>query len=194
MAKTLISHPILGPKTFFMGLTSTSSQTMFQAIIYAISRKTNEPNLRKWGKKIISDLILACLAQIQVAKIYWLVLPLLVVRYYSKLSSYAISRKTNEPNLRKWQDLILDLILACLAKKKNLWVLPLLDVIHCCKQSLHPISRKTNELNLRKWQKTQFQTQFWSPQIFFCEFLPLLYVRNCCYQCMQLQGKIMNQT
>ena len=31
------------------------------------------------------------------------VLPLLAARYCSKLSSYAISRKTNEPNLRKWQ-------------------------------------------------------------------------------------------
>ena len=31
------------------------------------------------------------------------VLPLLNVRHYCKLSFYAISRKTNEPNLRKWQ-------------------------------------------------------------------------------------------
>ena len=30
------------------------------------------------------------------------VLPLLVVRQCSELSSYAISRKTNEPNLKKW--------------------------------------------------------------------------------------------
>ena len=31
------------------------------------------------------------------------VLPLLIVRQCSKLSSYAISRKINEPNLKKWQ-------------------------------------------------------------------------------------------
>ena len=31
------------------------------------------------------------------------ILPLLVVRHCSKLSSYAIWRKTNERNLRKWQ-------------------------------------------------------------------------------------------
>ena len=30
-------------------------------------------------------------------------LALLVVRQYPKLTSYAISRKTNEPNLKKWQ-------------------------------------------------------------------------------------------
>ena len=31
------------------------------------------------------------------------VLPLVVVRHSSKISSYAIYRKTNEPNLRKWK-------------------------------------------------------------------------------------------
>ena len=36
-------------------------------------------------------------------KIFWRVLPLLVVRHCSKLSSYANLRKTNEPNLRKCQ-------------------------------------------------------------------------------------------
>ena len=30
-------------------------------------------------------------------------LPLLVVRHCSTLSCYAISKKTDEPNLRKWQ-------------------------------------------------------------------------------------------
>ena len=36
-------------------------------------------------------------------KIFFQVLLLLVVRYCSKLSSYAICMKTNEPNLKKWQ-------------------------------------------------------------------------------------------
>ena len=35
--------------------------------------------------------------------IFLWVLPLQVVRQCSRLSSYAISRKTNEPNLKKWQ-------------------------------------------------------------------------------------------
>ena len=40
-------------------------------------------------------------------------LPLLIIGHCPKLSSYAIYRKTNEPNLRKWQKkLILGLILA----------------------------------------------------------------------------------
>ena len=30
-------------------------------------------------------------------------LPLLVARHCSKLSSYAVLKKTNKPNLRKWQ-------------------------------------------------------------------------------------------
>ena len=37
-------------------------------------------------------------------KLFSWVLPVLVVRQYSKLSYYAISRKTNEPNFKKWQN------------------------------------------------------------------------------------------
>ena len=88
MAKT--GPKTWGPKTFFMGFTSTSSYAMFEAIIYAISRKTNEPNLRKWQKKLILDPILACFTQIWVPPTFFLqVLPLLVFRLCSKLSSYA---------------------------------------------------------------------------------------------------------
>ena len=36
-------------------------------------------------------------------KKFWRVLPLLVVRHCSKLSSYALYRKNNKPNLRKCQ-------------------------------------------------------------------------------------------
>ena len=46
------------------------------------------------------------------------VLPLLIIRNYSKLSSYTISWKTNEPNFRKMaENLILAPILACLPTK-----------------------------------------------------------------------------
>ena len=84
---------------------------------YAIWRKTNEPNLRKWQKKLILERILVCLAQIWPPQFFLQVLPLLVVRYCSKLSSYAISRKTNEPNWRKWQKkLVLGIILVYLAQ------------------------------------------------------------------------------
>ena len=46
-------------------------------------------------------------------KIFLWVLPLLDVRHSCKLSLYAISRKTKEPNLRKWlKNLVLGPILA----------------------------------------------------------------------------------
>ena len=104
------------------------------------------------AKKQILGQILACLVQMWSPKFFSLVLPLLDVIDCCKLSSYAISRKTNKPKLRKWQ------------KKPSfgpkvgppktfLWILSLLDVRHCCKRSLNAISKKTNEPNLRKWQK-----------------------------------------
>ena len=45
-------------------------------------------------------------------KFFSLVLPLLIVRQCSKLSSNVISRETNGPNFKKMTKLILDLILA----------------------------------------------------------------------------------
>ena len=49
------------------------------------------------AKNLVSGPILAP------TKISSLILPLLHVRHCCKLSMYAISRKTNDPNLRKWQ-------------------------------------------------------------------------------------------
>ena len=46
-----------------------------------------------WFKTLILD-----------PKLFSWVLSVLVVRQYSKLSYYAISRKTNEPNFKKWQN------------------------------------------------------------------------------------------
>ena len=55
------------------------------------------------------------------------VLLLLDVRYFSKLSFYAISMNTNKPNLRNWQkNLVSDPILAQICatkfKKKKKWL------------------------------------------------------------------------
>ena len=47
--------PKLGAKFFLMKFTSNTCQTLLQAIIFAISRKTNEPNLRKWQKTQFRD-------------------------------------------------------------------------------------------------------------------------------------------
>ena len=119
---------------------------------YAIWRKTNEPNLRKWQKKLILERILVCLAQIWPPQFFLQVLPLLVVRYCSKLSSYAISRKTNEPNWRKWQKkLVLGIILVYLAQIffffKNL--APSVTKYHGHLSSC-TISEKSNDPILRK--------------------------------------------
>ena len=55
------------------------------------------------GKNLILEPILAHLAQIWSSKKKFWVSTLLVVSYCSKISSYTIEKKTNEPNLRKWQ-------------------------------------------------------------------------------------------
>ena len=53
--------------------------------------------------KMILDLILTTLAQIWILKFFMWILPSLDVRLCRKPSLYAISRRTNEPSLRKWQ-------------------------------------------------------------------------------------------
>ena len=59
------------------------------------------------AKNLVSGLILVPLAQIWASKIFLWILPVLDVRHYCQLSLYAISRKTNKPNLWKWQKIIL---------------------------------------------------------------------------------------
>ena len=58
----------------------------------------NEPNLRKQQKTQFWD---KSLPKFRLNNFFSLILPLLVVRHCRKLSLYAISRKTNEPNFRK---------------------------------------------------------------------------------------------
>ena len=55
------------------------------------------------GKKLVLRLILAPLDRIWAPKFYSWILPLLHVIHHWKLSLYATSRKTNDPNLRKWK-------------------------------------------------------------------------------------------
>ena len=62
------------------------------------------------AKNLILDPILV---QVLAPKIIFEILPPLVVRHCSMLSSYAIQKKNNDPNSRKWQKkLILGLIKA----------------------------------------------------------------------------------
>ena len=79
--------------------------------LYAISRKTNESNLRKWQKNLVSGLILAHLTQIWAAKFFFFFfffffrnLAWSVTRYHVQLSPCTISEKTNTPILRKLSD------------------------------------------------------------------------------------------
>ena len=77
--------------------------------------------------------------QFEAPEIYFLVLPLLLVGKCSKLSSYAISKKTNERSFGP--------------PNCFLWVLPLLVIRYSSKLSSYAIYSKTNAPNLRKWQK-----------------------------------------
>ena len=54
------------------------------------------------AKNLISGSILVHLAKIWAPKIFSWVLPLLDVRYCPKLPSYSISRKTYDPDSKKW--------------------------------------------------------------------------------------------
>ena len=55
------------------------------------------------AKNLILGLILAFLTQLSAPKFFSRDLLLLVVRHCSRLTSYVILRKPNEPNLRLWQ-------------------------------------------------------------------------------------------
>ena len=102
-----------GPKKFFVNFTST--RNCCKLSFYAISRKTNEPNWRKWQKKLVLGIILVYLAQIQATKFvsffnffffffFFKNLAPSVTKYHGHLSSCTISEKTNDPILRKLRD------------------------------------------------------------------------------------------
>ena len=71
MAKTLILVPIWGPKNFLNGfLPLLVVRQCSKLSLYAISRKNNEPNLKKWQKNLILGPILDHLSQICLAKFF----------------------------------------------------------------------------------------------------------------------------
>ena len=107
------------------------------------------------SKNLIPGLILTYLTQIWNPRFFLQLLPLLVIRHSSKLSSYAIQRKINAANLRKWQLIKFWTRFWPVSPKfgpqKVLGgVLPILVVRHC---SSYAIQRKTSKPNLRKWKK-----------------------------------------
>ena len=118
--KILISDSICSPPSpsfpifFSWVLPLQVVRQCFKLSSYAISKKTNEPNLKKVTKKPNFGPDFGPNLDSQ---IFLQDLPLLVVRQCSKVSFYAIFKKTNEPNLRKWQkNTTLDLTLTCLAQ------------------------------------------------------------------------------
>ena len=148
--------PNLVPKNFLWDLTLPYVMDCCKLSLYAISRETNTPNLRKQQKKLVLGLLLVLLTQIWCPKFFSQTFPLLDVRHCCKLSLYPISRKTNEPNMRKrkkknqFQGSFQPVLAQIWSSKNFLCVLPLLDVMHCCKLSMYAISRKTNAKKLEK--------------------------------------------
>ena len=63
--------PNLDPKTFFVAFTLPDIRHCCKLSLYAISRKTNEPNLRKWQKNLVLGSILTHLAQIRVTNSFF---------------------------------------------------------------------------------------------------------------------------
>ena len=127
------------------------------------------------AKDLISGLILTPSHK----EIFSWVLPLLVVRNCSKLSSYAISTKTTEPNFRRWQKkLILGPILASLTQ---IWAAKFFFVdftsasIYILFQAIILCNLKENLLTkLAKMAKNLIlgptAAQIWTPNFFFVSF------------------------
>ena len=63
----------------------------------------NEPNLRKWQKAQFLAQLWPLWCKFGLPNFFLWILSVLGIRHCYTLSLYAISRKTNEPNLRKWK-------------------------------------------------------------------------------------------
>ena len=111
MAKNLVPGPIFSPlaqiwpqKIFFVDFT----YTICRLSLCAASRKTYQPNLRKWQKPSFGPNFgpfgpnLGC--QFILFYFFFKNLAPSVTRYYGQLSSCKISEKTNDPILRKLSD------------------------------------------------------------------------------------------
>ena len=124
MAKNLIFGLILvrfcqiwSQKLFSQILFLLNVMHCYKLSFYVILRKTTEPHLRKWKKTQCRARFWSLWLKFGRKKLFSQILSLLDVRHCCKLSQHTISRKTNEPNLRKWQKiLVLGPLLTHLAK------------------------------------------------------------------------------
>ena len=100
-------EPDCGPfwpqRSFSWILALLDVKNCYKLSLYTLSRKTNELNLRKCKKPIFWPDFGLFWHNFCPQKFFSWVLPLTDVLNCGKLSLYATSRKTNEPNLRKWQ-------------------------------------------------------------------------------------------
>ena len=108
MAKSLVLGPILAPKRFQSILPELDVRHCYKLSLYAISKKTNEPSLRKWQKNQFLGPILTPWPKFWPRKVFQWNLPVLDVGHCCKLSLHANLRKTNEPNLKKHPKTVLD--------------------------------------------------------------------------------------
>ena len=92
---------------FLVDFTSTGCYTLLQAIIVSNFKENKCAKLEKMAKNLVPGRFWHLWPKFGPQKIlygfFWWVLPLLDVIHCCKLSLYAMTRKTNEPNLRKWQ-------------------------------------------------------------------------------------------
>ena len=142
-----------------MGFVSTRCYAFCKLPLYVISRKTNEPNMKKWQKKtsFMPDLG-PCWPKFGLHMFFFRRFYLYLIYIFQAI--LILNFKENKLNkLEKMaKNLVLVPILTPLVQictpKTFFVVSPLPDFKHCCKLWLYAISRKTNEQNLRKRQKT----------------------------------------
>ena len=111
MAKKLILYlilgrfgPNLGPKNILWILPLLDVRHCCKLWLYSISKKTNEPNLRKWQKKPSLGSHFCPFDRNSGRFFFPKNLAPSLTRYHGQLSSSTISEKTNDPNLRKLSD------------------------------------------------------------------------------------------
>ena len=98
----------LGSKKFFWWiLPLVDVRHCCKLSLYAISRKTNEPNLKKSQKKLVSSPILTHLAQIRAASFLFFFSKIWLCQSSDIMVSYhhvQYQKKTNDPILSKLSD------------------------------------------------------------------------------------------
>ena len=101
MMQTWENYKNSGRQNFFVILVVRHCSKLLS---YAIQRKANEQNLRKWQKIQFSALFWLVCPNFGLRKLFSCVLLLLYLKYCRKLSLYAIWRKTYDPNSGKWRN------------------------------------------------------------------------------------------